>query len=255
MDKKKLVFANWKMNLDINSSAKLIKEILDSNLNFNNIDVIIAPPFVYLSEINNMLKNSQLRLSSQNVFYNDNGAFTGEVSHEMLKDLGCEWVMIGHSERRIHLFETNEMVNKKIIFSCKKNFNVIFCIGESYEERQKGKTFEIIKNQLNESLKNIENKYLHKLVIGYEPIWAIGSGSIPDLKDIQETHNVINHHLNEIYPNCDNLPRIVYGGSVDNSNIDSIMSLKNVDGVLVGSASLDCKKFCDIVLSVGKQND
>ena len=255
MDKNKLVFANWKMNLDINSSAKLIKEILESNLNFNNIDVIIAPPFVYLSEINNMLKNSQLRLSSQNVFYNDNGAFTGEISHEMLKDLGCEWVMIGHSERRIHLFETNEMVNKKIIFSCKKNFNVIFCIGESYEERQKGKTFEIIKNQLNESLKNIENKYLHKIVIGYEPIWAIGSGSIPDLKDIQETHNVINHYLNEIYPNCDNLPRIVYGGSVDNSNIDSIMSLKNVDGVLVGSASLDCKKFCDIVLSVGKQND
>ncbi len=93
------------------------------------------------------------------------------------------------------------------------------------------------------------------LVVGYEPIWAIGSGIIPDLKDIQETHNVINHHLKEIYPNSDNLPRIVYGGSVDNSNIDSIMSLKNVDGVLVGSASLDCKKFCDIVLSVGKQND
>ena len=255
MDRNKLVFANWKMNLDINSSTKLIREILSRNLNYNNIEVVIAPPFVYLSDINSLLKNSQLRLSSQNVFYNDNGAFTGEISHEMLKDLGCEWVMIGHSERRIHLFETNEMINKKIIFSCKKNFNVIFCIGESFEERQKGKTLDIIKNQLNESLKNIENKYLHKIVIGYEPIWAIGSGSIPDLKDIQETHNFINHHLNEIYPNCDNLPRIVYGGSVDNSNIDSIMSLKNVDGVLVGSASLDCKKFCDIVLSVGKQYD
>ena len=255
MDRNKIVFANWKMNLDINSSTKLIKEILCRNLNYKNIDVVIAPPFVYLSEINNMLKNSQLRLSSQNVFYNDNGPFTGEISHEMLKDLGCEWVMIGHSERRIHLFETNEIINKKIIFSCKKDFNVIFCIGESYEERQKGKTLDIIKNQLNESLKNIENKYLHKIVIGYEPIWAIGSGSIPDLKDIQETHNVINHHLKEIYPNCDNLPRIVYGGSVDDSNIDSIISLKNVDGVLVGSASLDCKKFCDIVLSVGKQYD
>ena len=255
MDRNKLVFANWKMNLDINSSTKLIREILSRNLNYNNIEVVIAPPFVYLSDINSLLKNSHLRLSSQNVFYNDNGAFTGEISHEMLKDLGCEWVMIGHSERRIHLFETNEMINKKIILSCKKDFNVIFCIGESYEERQKGKTLDIIKNQLNESLKNIENKYLHKIVIGYEPIWAIGSGSIPDLKDIQETHNVINHHLKEIYPNCDNLPRIVYGGSVDNSNIDSIMSLKNVDGVLVGSASLDCKKFCDIVLSVGKQYD
>jgi len=255
MSRNKLIFANWKMNLDINSSNKLVKEILDRNLNYENIDVVIAPPFVYLSEINNMLINSRLKLSAQNVFYNDNGAFTGEISHEMLKDLGCSWVMIGHSERRIHLFETNEMVNKKIIFSCEKSFNIIFCVGESNEEKQKGKTFEIIKNQISESLKGVDDKFLHKIVVGYEPIWAIGSGIIPDLKDIQETHNVINHHLKEIYPNSDNLPRIVYGGSVDNSNIDSIMSLKNVDGVLVGSASLDCKKFCDIVLSVGKQND
>ena len=255
MENRKLVFANWKMNLDIKSSLRLINDIQKANLFFNNLDIVIAPPGVYLYEISKFLEGSHIQLSSQNVFYENNGPYTGEISPQMLKDVGCKWVMIGHSERRQHILETNEMINKKILLSCNNDLNIICCVGESYEERRQGKTFNKIGDQLKRALRDVSANFLNQIVIGYEPVWVIGSGKAAEISDINEVHDFIFDQLKLMYPDSKILPRIVYGGSVNNTNISSIMTLNNVDGVLVGNASLDCDKFCDIVLKVGNSND
>tara|TARA_B100001057_G_C22695015_1_gene889372 strand:+ start:272 stop:1042 length:771 start_codon:yes stop_codon:yes gene_type:complete len=254
-NKKKLIFANLKMNLNSNSLNKLIDDFLAKELSFEDVDVIFAPPVIYLNEIRKKNKNKNFMLAAQNVFYEDSGAYTGEISPLMLRDVGCEWVMIGHSERRIHTLETNEMINKKIISSSKQNLNIIFCVGESYEERRNGKTCEVISDQLKRGLRDIDEKQIKNIVIGYEPVWVIGSGEAANLKDIDEVHTFIDKQLNIMYPESSIEPKIVYGGSVNNNNISDIMKIQNVDGVLVGNASLDTNKFCDIVITVGNLDD
>ncbi|MEC9381645.1 MAG: triose-phosphate isomerase [Thermodesulfobacteriota bacterium] len=251
MSKKKIVFANWKMNLDSESIISLVKEI-DKNLeNVDNVDIILAPSFPYLSLVSDLIKDTRINLSSQNVFYENTGPFTGEVSNLMLQDVGCTWAMIGHSERRQHLLETNEMINKKVLISTKNKLNIILCVGETFDERRQKKTFDRIADQLRRGLRDIKETELDRIVIGYEPIWVIGSGEAARVEDIQEVHNFIHNELNLMFPDSVNLPRIVYGGSVNQINIKPIASLENVDGVLIGNASMDCDKFCDIVFKVG----
>ena len=246
-----MIVANWKCN----GSKAMINE-WTNNFLINYVEmkkafIGIAPPSIYIESIldTKLSKFEEINIGSQDIDISS-GARTGAISSEMILDFDCKFSIIGHSESREFLGETNEDIFDKYSQLIKHSIKPIICIGESSKVREDNLFSAFITEQL-ELFKDVEDE----LIIAYEPIWAIGSGVIPDLKDIQETHNVINYHLKEIYPNSDYLPRIVYGGSVDNSNIDSIMSLKNVDGVLVGSASLDCKKFCDIVLSVGKQND
>ena len=255
MNRKKIVFANWKMNLDRAKISKFLEELLNLQFNSDKVDIVIAPPLVYLSDTLNKVSLSEVSIAAQNTFYEHNGPYTGEVSVDMLKDVGCTWVMIGHSERRQHLLETNEMINKKVLLATQNGLKVICCLGETYEERRQGKTFSKILNQLKRALREVDEKHLSNIVIGYEPIWVIGSGKAAELKDIKEAHDFISEELKNMYPESKQLPRIVYGGSVDSNNIREIINLNNVDGVLVGSASLDCEKFCDIVIKTEYSND
>ena len=255
MNRKKIVFANWKMNLDRVRISKFLEELLNLKFNSDRVDIVIAPPLVYLSDTLNKVSLSKVSVAAQNTFYEHNGPYTGEVSVDMLKDIGCTWVMIGHSERRQHLFETNEMINKKVLLATQNGLKVICCLGETYEERRQGKTFSKILDQLKRALREVDEKHLSNIVIGYEPIWVIGSGKAAELKDIKEAHDFISEELKNMYPESKQLPRIVYGGSVDSNNIGEIINLNNVDGVLVGSASLDCEKFCDIVIRTECSND
>ena len=250
MKANKIVFANWKMNLDSITVSDLVKGILEGINDCDNVDVILAPPFPYLKLVSDLIEDSKLHLSSQNVFFENSGPYTGEVSSNMLRDVGCEWVMIGHSERRQHLLETNEMINKKLLVSTKDKLKAILCVGESFDERRQEKTFTRISDQLRRGLRDIKSDTLSRIVIGYEPIWVIGSGEAAKVEDIEQIHNHIHNELHLMFPDAPDLPKIVYGGSVNTSNIDGIISLDNVDGVLIGSASMDCAKFCDIVLKV-----
>ena len=191
-------------------------------------------------------------MSAQNVFWEESGSYTGEVSPGMLLDVGCTWAMIGHSERRQHLLETNEMINKKVLSSTLKGLNIILCVGESFDQRRTKKTFASISDQLHRGLRGVGEEFLPQIVIGYEPIWVIGSGQAASLNDISSVHNFIFTEVESMFPTAESLPRIVYGGSVNTTNVEQIVDLDNVDGVLVGNASMDCDKFCDIVLKVVK---
>jgi len=255
MTRKKLVFANWKMNLNSDSASQLVKDILLTINKDIDVEIVIAPPFPYLDLVSKLIEGTKIDLASQNIFHEENGPFTGEVSAQMVIDMGSRWVMIGHSERRQHLLETNSMINKKLIISASNNLNAILCVGETYDERRQDKIFPTISDQLKRGLSEIQKEDLSNIVIGYEPVWVIGSGKSAKPKDILEVHNFIHEMLVSLFPKAEELPRIVYGGSVNNENIESIISLENVDGVLVGNAGLDCKRFCDIVMKVGVSHD
>ena len=255
MNQKKLVFANWKMNLNSDEATSLVKNILKKLESINKVDIVLSPSFPYLAAINSLLYNTKISLSSQNVFWEKDGPYTGEVSSDMLLDVGCSWTMIGHSERRQHLLETNEMINKKVLTSVSKGLKVILCVGESFDQRRQGKTFESIADQLQRGLRKVDESFVEQIVIGYEPIWVIGSGEAASVNDISSVHNFIFNELKIMFPNGKLLPRIVYGGSVNSLNIEDIITLDNVDGVLVGNASMDCDKFCDIVMKVENLND
>ena len=252
MNKNKLVFANWKMNLHSEDVTMLVKSVIDKINNISGVDVVLAPSFPYLGIVKNLTKGSKISLSAQNVFWEDSGPYTGEVSPEMLLDVGCTWTMIGHSERRQHLLETNEMINKKVLSSTSKGLNVVLCVGESYDQKRTDKTFESISDQLHRGLRGVGEDLLSQIVIGYEPIWVIGSGEAASVNDIASVHNFISNELKTMFPSTKFLPKIVYGGSVNRDNIEQIINLDNVNGALVGNASMDCDKFCDIVLRVVK---
>ena len=183
-------------------------------------------------------------LAAQNVFYEEKGAYTGEVSASMLKDLGCAYVIVGHSERRQYFHETDETVNKKIMISLKHGLGVIVCIGELLSEREAGRTYEVLERQITTGLKDINNE---GLVIAYEPVWAIGTGRTATPEQAQEAHEYIRTRLREFYGKSADTLRILYGGSVTPENIDSLMACSDVDGALVGGASLKPESFEMIV--------
>ena len=191
------------------------------------------------------LRDTDIKVGAQNVFYENKGAYTGEVSPVMLKDLNVDYVIIGHSERRKYFHETDEIINLKIKATMSENLNVIFCIGETLEERESEKTFDVLKKQIEKGLENIE-KY-NSLVLAYEPVWAIGTGKVASEFQIEEAHAFIRNRLKDIYSDKADRIRILYGGSVSPENIHPIMNIANVDGVLVGGASLDPEKFLKII--------
>jgi triosephosphate isomerase len=271
----KLIVANWKMNpQSLNEAKKLFNSIKSwikrhSNI-LQNVRIIICPPFVYLESLSKSLKtkNYQLKtnLGAQDLFWEDydppttlspfkrapKGAFTGEISPKMLKNLGVEYVIVGHSERRKILRETDEMVNKKIKAAIKAKLKPILCIGETLEERKSGKTFQILKTQLKKALKNISNIELltSNIIIAYEPVWAIGTGNPCRPENAKE----ILIFLRKLAQSLSHLvaqPLILYGGSVNSKNAKDYIKV-GFDGLLVGSASLDPKEFVEIIKSVAK---
>jgi triosephosphate isomerase len=207
------------------------------------VDILIAPPFTSLQAVARLLKATNIKLGAQNVFYEEKGAFTGEISPAMLLSAGCSHVIVGHSERRQYFMETDEIVNKKIKTARKNGLDVILCIGESLKEREENKTFEVLDRQLTGSLKDTD---LNGMIIAYEPIWAIGTGKTATKEQANEAHAFIRGWLKKNRDGAEKL-RILYGGSVTPESIESLMSEPEVDGALVGGASMKPDSFAKIV--------
>jgi triosephosphate isomerase len=241
---KPFIAANWKMNKTISETKEFITNFIPAVRDVSDVDIAIAPPFTSLSVAAEELKGTNILLSAQNVFYQEKGAFTGEISPLMLSDIGCKYVIIGHSERRQYFKETDLIVNRKIKAVKKAGLGIILCIGESLEEREAGKTFDVLLKEIEEGLKEVD---LENLIIAYEPIWAIGTGKTATPEQAQEAHAYIRERLKILYGNQADKFCIIYGGSVTPDNIDSLMACRDVKGALVGSASLQVDSFTMIV--------
>jgi triosephosphate isomerase len=241
--RKPLISANWKMNKTIDETVDFINAFIPMVKDVRDVDILIAPPFTSLSTAAGFLKGTNIKLGAQNVFYEEKGAFTGETSPSMLLSAGCTHVIVGHSERRQYFLETDDIVNKKIKTARKSGLEVILCIGESLKEREDKKTFEVLDRQLSGSLRDIT---LEGLTIAYEPIWAIGTGKTATKEQANEAHAHIRGWLKKNKEGADMI-RILYGGSVTPENIASLMSEPDVDGGLVGGASLKPDSFAKIV--------
>lgn len=246
--RKPLIAANWKLNKTIGETEDFINSFIPMVKEVTGIDIVIAPPFTSLYSASGLLKGSNIKLAAQNVFYEEKGAFTGEISASMLHSAGCSYVIIGHSERRQYFAETDEVVNMKLKTSRNNGLDVILCVGETLEEREQGITFDILDRQLTGSLNGVE---LSAITIAYEPVWAIGTGKTATPEQADEVHTHIREWLRK-YGDGANDVRILYGGSVKPDNTESLMSKPDVDGALVGGASLEPESFAGIVTEAMK---
>ena len=253
---KKLIAANWKMNKTIDEAVSFIKEFNKLIQNEKNVEIVICPAFTLLNETKKSIKNSNIKLGAQNMHFAEAGAYTGEISPLMLKDLGCEYVILGHSDRREIFNEDDFLINKKVVAALNYSLSPILCVGENLEQRKNGRTKDIIENQLKNCLKNIDKGQILKINIAYEPIWAISKGD-PNHKaatsqDAEEGHKFIRNILKNMYDEATAKKiRIIYGGSMKPENAEELLSMPNIDGGLVGNASLSAKSFGEIVKSAG----
>ncbi|MEC4675863.1 MAG: triose-phosphate isomerase [Nitrospirota bacterium] len=241
---KYFIAANWKMNKTIAETREFLRSFIPAVKNVSDVDIVVAPPFTSLAAAYEKIKGSNIILSAQDIFWEEKGAYTGEISSTMLADAGCRYVIIGHSERRQYFHETNETVNKKIKAALKEGLHVIFCVGESLKEREAGKTFDVIKKEIRDGLKGVN---AGNFVVAYEPIWAIGTGKTATTGQAQEMHEFIRKILGDLYGDKADEIRILYGGSVTPENVDSLMACKDVNGALVGGAGLKPESFSRIV--------
>lgn len=248
--RKKIIAGNWKMNNDLNESQSLVSGIISGLGNDDKCEVIVCPPFTSLNEVHSLVKDSPVRLGAQNMFFEESGAYTGEISASMLISVGCEYVILGHSERRTIFGESDELINKKIKTAIESGLKVIFCVGETLAQREEEETDAIVKNQIINGLQNITSENLKTITIAYEPIWAIGTGKTASPAQAQEVHAFIRNLIKEIYSkeSAENLI-IQYGGSVKPDNAASLLSQPDIDGALVGGACLKPASFLSIIAS------
>ncbi len=243
MTRKPFIAGNWKMHNTVEESVNLVKEINPLVAGITEVDIAVCPTFPSLVPVCQALGDN-IALGAQNMYYEEKGAFTGEVSGEMLKSAGCTYVILGHSERRTLFGEGNDMVNSKVKKALQIGLKPILCIGESKEERESGKTFDVLQKQLLGSLKDLTKEELLKVVLAYEPIWAIGTGITATPEDADSTIGDIRSILQKQYDEeASEGIRILYGGSVKPSNVKSLMEKSNIDGALVGGASLKAADF------------
>ena len=247
MNRKPFIAGNWKMHKTIAEAVSLVNAILPHQPDPKEVEVAVAPPFTALAAVAEVIKYTPLKLSAQNLFWEKEGAYTGEVSPLMLKDVGCEYVIIGHSERRQYFGETNEMINKKVKAALAFALKPILCVGEKLEEREKGETFEVVKRQLLGGLAELTQEEVLKITIAYEPVWAIGTGKTASPAQAQEVHAFLRKLLAENWgEEIAQKVRILYGGSIKPENIKALMQEEDVDGGLVGGASLKAESFIKI---------
>jgi triosephosphate isomerase len=250
--RKPFVAGNWKMNTDGNSSVSLAKSIFAGSLEIagQNVDVAVCPPFVYLQAVAKALSSSHVAVGAQDVYYEQKGAFTGEISASMLKDIGCIYVLCGHSERRHVIGETDELINKKVKAAIGGGLLPILCVGELIEQRQADKTVEVVTRQMKKGLAGLSAEKISAVTIAYEPVWAIGTGLTATPQQAQEVHALIRELLGEMVNGrpAEDI-RILYGGSVKPDNAAELMSQQDVDGLLVGGASLNSEDFVAIIQS------
>jgi triosephosphate isomerase len=240
-----MIAGNWKMNTTVGEATELAKTMRGELDKVSNVDKVICPPFVSLAPVGELIKGSSLKLGAQNLYFAEKGAYTGEISPLMLADL-CEFVIIGHSERRQYFNETGGVVNKKVVAALQIGLKPILCIGERLEENEAGKTEEVVTEQLSASLAGIED--LDSLIIAYEPVWAIGTGKAATGEQANKTISFIRQNIAKLY--SDKIAqdiRILYGGSVTSTNAAEFMQQPEIDGALVGGASLKATEFFSIV--------
>ncbi|MBI5700212.1 triose-phosphate isomerase [Candidatus Saganbacteria bacterium] len=239
-----IIAGNWKLNKTIVEAVDLANKLKAATLKLDDRTAVVCPPFTALSAVADALRDSDIAVGGQDIFWEDSGAFTGEISGPMLKSAGCTYVIIGHSERRQLFGETNDTVNKKLLAALKNCLFPIVCVGETLEERKTNQTFEVIKSQVNNSLANLTNEQLALTVIAYEPVWAIGTGLTATPAQAEEVHAFIRTLLcKEVAEGM----RILYGGSVKPDNVKELMGQKDIDGALVGGASLKAPDFISLI--------
>ena len=244
--RKPVIIGNWKMNKDLDEAKKLVKEIVSEKLD-NGVEKVICVPFVYVTEVNKLLEGSDVGLGVQNMYFENRGAFTGEISPVMLKSCGVSYVILGHSERRTVFNETDEIINKKVKSALQYKLIPILCCGETLEERNLGIEKDIVEKQIRNTLDDISVNDIEKVIIAYEPIWAIGTGLTASSDDAENMIKFIREILYDIYGNLSKNIRIQYGGSVKPNNIKDLMQKENVDGALVGGACLESTSFCELI--------
>lgn len=239
---------NWKMHMLSDSALDLVKNLQENIKDIDDVDVAVFPPAPYLLLMKEAIKGSKIKYGAQNMYFEEKGPFTGELSPGMLKDCGCELVLIGHSERR-HIFnEKNDMLNKKLKAALDFNLTPFYCIGETLEERESGNQFKVVEKQLVEGLKNISKEEIMSVVIAYEPVWAIGTGKTATPEIAQEIHAYIRDWFRKNYSTeiAEEI-RILYGGSIKPHNIKGLIQQPDIDGGLVGGASLKYQDFSQII--------
>ena len=246
--RKKIIAGNWKMNKTLSEAKELISSLLNKVNTNGQVEVMIAPSFVNLPMAVEMTKNSDILVSAQNMHFADSGAYTGEISADMLLDIGVETVILGHSERRAYYNETNDSLKKKAQKAFEKGMLNIFCVGEQLSERKSGQHFEVVEHQIKSALFDLPSQAYDKIVIAYEPVWAIGTGETASPEQAQEMHRFIRKVLTDKYgEKLANEIRILYGGSVKPGNAKEIFSQPDVDGGLIGGASLKADDFVAII--------
>ena len=248
MKRREIFAGNWKMYKTYSEAENTIKSLVEGLGNIGTREAVVFAPSPYAKVCVEAAKNSNMAIGMQNMYFENEGAFTGEVSPIMVKDCGCKYILIGHSERR-HVFgETDLDVNKKIKAALKHDLEPMVCIGELLEEREKGSTNEVIKRQIDEAFAGISSEEALKIVIAYEPVWAIGTGKVATPEMAEEVHVLVRKLIAEKYDQAtaDIMP-ILYGGSVKPDNISGLFAQENIDGVLVGGASLDANSFLSII--------
>ena len=242
-----IIAGNWKMNKTVSETKDFIKEFLPLVEGIDDRDIILAPPYSSLADAAKLIKGSNVKLAAQNIFWEEKGAFTGEISPPMLVEIGCSHVIIGHSERRKYFHEDNSTVNRKIKAALIANLTPVMCLGETLEERKKGKTLAIVERQLQEGIEGLESWQAELIIIAYEPIWAIGTGVNATPQQAQEVHSHIRQQLSSLFGEIGLQIRIQYGGSVKPDNINDLMAEADIDGALVGGASLKPSSFAALV--------
>ena len=242
------IAGNWKMNKTAGEAVELVRQLKATLSGVKEVEVAVAPPFTALQAVQKELEGSSIRLAAQNLFWEEKGAYTGEISPLMLKELGCRYVIIGHSERRQLFGETDETVNKRMKATLHQGLDPIFCIGETLKEREEERVFAVIGDQLQGGLRGITEEEMDRVVIAYEPVWAIGTGKTATPQQAEEVHAFIRQRLSDLFSNgIAEKIRIQYGGSVTPDNVKALMSQKDIDGALVGGASLKPDTFSKIV--------
>lgn len=247
MTRKTLLVANWKMHLNASGASLLVHRLQERTRIHRHIEIVLAPSMLTLQPLSLQIDRRKFRLAAQNAFYKDEGAFTGEVSFTMLRDL-VHYVIVGHSERRIHFGETLPMIRDKVQAAVRNEIVPILCVGETQQDRKDGHTKQVLHDQVTTALSNLTSRDVAEVVIAYEPVWAIGAGEPATPTQIQETTDFVRYQLTELYgKKVGEQVRILYGGSAEAEFVAGVLSLEGVDGLLVGGASLNPYKFADII--------
>ena len=242
------IAGNWKMFKTVQEATVYVKELRSLVKEIDDVRVVVAPPFTAIHAVSEAARNSQVGVSAQDVFWEREGAFTGEISAMMIKEAGADFVIIGHSERRTLFGETDATVNRKVVAAIAGSLEPIVCIGETLDQRERNETINVIDRQIKGGLDGLSGDQVASLIIAYEPVWAIGTGRNATPAQAGEVHAHIRARLRQWFgaPAADRCP-IIYGGSVKPDNIKDLIAQPDVDGALVGGASLDVRAFCDIV--------